>query len=127
MVEDVIVKAEDCYYPVDFLVVDYVGYDDDTQPTVILGRPFLATTNAIINCAIGTVSIKFGDRELILNVFPKFTNPLDEDKCPEEDISPNRKNMCYAGAQDLRGEGGRPTPRPFWSIVLYMYVSYRIL
>ncbi|XP_021974488.1 uncharacterized protein LOC110869553 [Helianthus annuus] len=91
MVEDVIVKVEDCYYPVDFLVVDYVGCVEDTQPIVILGRPFLATANAIINCATGMVSMKFGDQELNLNVFPKFTNPLGEDKCPKKDMNPNKK------------------------------------
>ncbi|XP_022020031.2 uncharacterized protein LOC110920103 [Helianthus annuus] len=58
MVEDVIVKVDDCYYPVDFLVVDYVGCVGDTQPIVILGRLFLATANAIINCATGTPNYK---------------------------------------------------------------------
>ncbi|XP_022031040.1 uncharacterized protein LOC110931980 [Helianthus annuus] len=97
MVEDVIVKVDDCYYPVDFLVVDYVGCVGDTQPIVILGRPFLATANAIINCATGTVSMKFGDRELKLNVFPKFTNPLGEDKCPKKDMNPNKKVCAMVG------------------------------
>ncbi|XP_021995342.1 uncharacterized protein LOC110892490 [Helianthus annuus] len=31
MVEDVIVKVDDCYYPVDFLVVDYAGCIEDTR------------------------------------------------------------------------------------------------
>ncbi|XP_021991835.1 uncharacterized protein LOC110888625 [Helianthus annuus] len=97
MVEDVIVKVDECYYPVDFLVVDYVGCVEDTQPIVILGRPFLATANAIINCATGTVSMKFGDRELNLNVFPNFTNPLGEDKSPEKDINPNKKVCVMVG------------------------------
>ncbi|XP_021980765.1 uncharacterized protein LOC110876915 [Helianthus annuus] len=97
MVEDVIVKVDDCYYPVDFLVVDYVGCVEDTQPVVILGRPFLATANAIINCATGTVSMKFGDRELNLNVFPNFTNPLGEDKCPKKDMNPNKKLCAMVG------------------------------
>ncbi|XP_022028645.1 uncharacterized protein LOC110929774 [Helianthus annuus] len=97
MVEDVIVKVDDCYYPVDFLVVDYVGCVGDTQPIVILGRPFLATANAIINCATGTVSMKFGDRELNLNVFPKFTNSLGEDKCPKKDMNPNKKVCAMVG------------------------------
>ncbi|XP_022024501.1 uncharacterized protein LOC110924820 [Helianthus annuus] len=73
MVEDVIVKVDDYYYPVDFLVVDYVGCVEDTQPIVILGRPFLATANAIINCATGT------------------------DKCPEKDINPNKKLCAMVG------------------------------
>ncbi|XP_021971618.1 uncharacterized protein LOC110866777 [Helianthus annuus] len=97
MVEDVIVKVDDCYYSVDFLVVDYVGCVGDTQPIVILGRPFLATANAIINCATGTVTMKFGDRELNLNVFPKFTNPLGEDKCPKKDMNPNKKVCAMVG------------------------------
>ncbi|XP_021992064.1 uncharacterized protein LOC110888873 [Helianthus annuus] len=106
MVEDVIVKVDDCYYPVDFLVVDYVGCVGDTQPTVILGRPFLATANAIINCATGTVSMKFGDRELNLNVFPNFTNPLGEDKCPKKDMNPNKK-VCA-----MVGRFGEPKKKP---------------
>ncbi|XP_022040833.1 uncharacterized protein LOC110943389 [Helianthus annuus] len=97
MVEDVIVKVDDCYYPVDFLVVDYVGCVEDTQPIVILGRTFLATANAIINYATGTVSMKFGDRELNLNVFPNFTNSLGEDKCPKKDMNPNKKVCAMVG------------------------------
>ncbi|KAM0057420.1 putative aspartic peptidase domain superfamily [Helianthus debilis subsp. tardiflorus] len=91
MVEDVIVKVEDFYYPVDFLVVNYVECVEDTQPIVILGRLFLATANAIISCATGTMSMKFGDWKQILNVFPKFTNPLGGDKCPKKDMNPNKK------------------------------------
>ena len=84
--KDVLVKVEDFYYPVDFLVVDYVTDVQDTQPTVILGRPFLATAYAIINCANGTVNMKFGDRELCLNVYPNLSNSFVDEKCPKEDI-----------------------------------------
>ncbi|XP_022008233.1 uncharacterized protein LOC110907580 [Helianthus annuus] len=68
MVEDVIVKVDDCYYPVDFLVVDYVGCVGDTQPIVILGRPFLATANAIINCATGTPNYKPSGENIVRDV-----------------------------------------------------------
>jgi hypothetical protein len=43
--KDVMVKIHDHYASVDFMVLD-MGEDDDTP--VILGRPFLNTTNAII-------------------------------------------------------------------------------
>ncbi|KAL6337928.1 hypothetical protein AAG906_005393 [Vitis piasezkii] len=54
VIEDVLVQVDNFYYPVDFIVLD-------TDPTVkeanlvpiILGRPFLATSNAIINCGMG--------------------------------------------------------------------------
>ncbi|KAJ0593409.1 putative aspartic peptidase domain superfamily [Helianthus annuus] len=81
MVTDVIVKVEDFYYPVDFLVLDYVSLDRTKQPTVILGRPFLATSNAQINCKSGTVNMTFGNRWLRLNVFSGLTNPLVNDEC----------------------------------------------
>ncbi|KAJ0476455.1 putative transcription factor interactor and regulator CCHC(Zn) family [Helianthus annuus] len=56
IVRDVIMKVEECYYPVDFLVLDCATSSKNTQPPVILGRPFLATAHAIINCVDGTVS-----------------------------------------------------------------------
>uniref|UniRef100_A0A251T0H2 Putative aspartic peptidase domain-containing protein n=1 Tax=Helianthus annuus TaxID=4232 RepID=A0A251T0H2_HELAN len=82
IVTDVIVKVEDFYYPVDFLVLDYVSLDRTKhQSTVILGRPFLATSNAQINCKSGTVNMTFGNRRLRLNVFSGLTNPLVNDVC----------------------------------------------
>ncbi|XP_035837609.1 GATA zinc finger domain-containing protein 14-like [Helianthus annuus] len=39
---------------------DYVSLDRTKQPTVILGRPLLATSNAQINCKSGTVDMTFG-------------------------------------------------------------------
>ena len=49
----------------------------DTEPLVnglnhvpiILGRPFLATANAIINCRNGVMQLTFGNVTLELNIF----------------------------------------------------------
>ena len=48
--EDVLVKVDKFYYPMDFLVLykEPVAEGTNQMPT-ILGRPFLATSNAIIN------------------------------------------------------------------------------
>ena len=48
--KDVIVRIHDQYAPVDFMVLD-MGEEDDTP--IILGRPFLNTTNAIIYVGSG--------------------------------------------------------------------------
>ncbi|XP_071708729.1 uncharacterized protein [Rutidosis leptorrhynchoides] len=50
ILEDVIVKVEDFYYPVDFVVMDIEPRNRDDQPTIILGCSFLAPINAPINC-----------------------------------------------------------------------------
>ena len=68
--EDVLIQVEKFYYPVDFIVLD-------TEPTVaganyvpiILGRSFLATSNAIINCRNGVMQLTFGNMTLELNIF----------------------------------------------------------
>ena len=48
---------------------------------VILGRPFLATAHAVIDCANGTVNMRFGERTLSLNVFSSLTDPNAEERC----------------------------------------------
>nr|GEW74295.1 reverse transcriptase domain-containing protein [Tanacetum cinerariifolium] len=59
VLEDVIVKFDDFYYPVDFFVMDTESPYKDVQPNIILGRPFLATIDARINCRIGAMDIAF--------------------------------------------------------------------
>ena len=50
IVEDVLVKVDKFYYPIDFVVLDTepIASGPNHVP-IILGRPFLATANAIIN------------------------------------------------------------------------------
>ncbi|XP_076904039.1 uncharacterized protein LOC143559304 [Bidens hawaiensis] len=81
IVTDVIVMVEDFYYPVDFLVLDYVTFDLKRKPKVILGRPFLATANALINYRTSVVDMAFGNKNLRLNVFSNVSNPLMSDEC----------------------------------------------
>ena len=48
---------------------------------IILGRPFLATSNAIINCQNGVIQITFGNMTLELNIFhlnKKDVHPEEE-------------------------------------------------
>jgi hypothetical protein len=47
---------------------------------VILGRPFLATANALINCRSGVMKISFGNMTVELNIFHIRKQPLDYDQ-----------------------------------------------
>ena len=70
IVEDVLVKVDKFYYPVDFVVLDTEPVAEGTnQVPIILGRPFLATSNAIINCWNGVMQLTFGNMTLELNIF----------------------------------------------------------
>ncbi|RVW12762.1 hypothetical protein CK203_108639 [Vitis vinifera] len=90
VIEDVLVQVDNFYYPVDFIVLD-------TDPTVkeanlvpiILGRPFLATSNAIINCRNGLMQLTFGNMTLDLNIFYMSKKQIT----PEEEEGP--EELCY--------------------------------
>ena len=70
IVEDVLVKVDKFYYPVNFVVLDTEPMAEDTnQVPIILGRPFLATSNAIINFRNGVMQLTFGNMSLELNIF----------------------------------------------------------
>jgi hypothetical protein len=54
IVEDVLIKVDKFYFPVDFIVLDTEPVQNvGVQIPVILGQPFLATANALIICRTG--------------------------------------------------------------------------
>ncbi|KAL6312902.1 hypothetical protein AAG906_016025 [Vitis piasezkii] len=63
-------QVDKFYYPVDFVVLDTdpIVKEANYVP-IILGRPFLATSNAIINCRNGVMQLTFGNMTLELNIF----------------------------------------------------------
>ena len=81
-VEDVLIQVDKFYYPIDFVVLDTepVAVGANYVP-IILGRPFLATSNAIINCRNGVMQLTFGNMTLELNIFhlsKKHMQPTEE-------------------------------------------------
>ncbi|WKA01511.1 hypothetical protein VitviT2T_019791 [Vitis vinifera] len=87
IIEDVLVQVDNFYYPVDFVVLDTDPIVKETNYVpIILGRPFLATSNAIINCRNGLMQLTFGNMTLELNIFymsKKLITPKEEEG-PEE-------------------------------------------
>ena len=82
IVEDVLVQIDKFYYPVDFLVLDTIAMvNKESKIPLILGRPFLATANALINCRNGLMTLSFGNMTLEVNVFRVSRQPHEEDEC----------------------------------------------
>ena len=69
-VEDVLIQMDKFYYHVDFVGLDTepIALGTNYVP-IILGRPFLATSNAIINFQNGVMQLTFGNMTLELNIF----------------------------------------------------------
>ena len=85
-IEDVLIQVEKFYYPVDFVVLDteLVAVGANHVP-IISGRPFLATSNAIINFRNGVMKLTFGNLTLELNIFhlsKRHMQPVEGD-CEE--------------------------------------------
>jgi len=81
IVEDVLIKEDKFYFPVDFIVLDTEPVQNvGVQIPVILGRPFLATANALINFRTGVMKISFGNMTVELNIFDISKKPRESDE-----------------------------------------------
>jgi hypothetical protein len=78
IMEDVLIKVDKFYFPVDFIVLDTEPVQNvGVQIPVILGRPFLATVNTLINCRTGVMKISFGNMTVELNIFDISKKPRE--------------------------------------------------
>jgi hypothetical protein len=105
--EDVLIKVDKFYFPVDFIVLDIEPVQNvGVQIPVILGQPFLATANALINCRIGVMKISFGNMTVELNIFNISKRPrecdeigsacLIEEIIEEESSTKDPLETCFA-------------------------------
>ncbi|MCI00170.1 hypothetical protein A2U01_0021187, partial [Trifolium medium] len=65
IIKDVLVKIKDLVFPVDFVIVDI---EEDANIPIILGRPFLATSRALMDMKTGELPLKMGYKERTIRV-----------------------------------------------------------
>nr|GFA85635.1 reverse transcriptase domain-containing protein [Tanacetum cinerariifolium]GFA85666.1 reverse transcriptase domain-containing protein [Tanacetum cinerariifolium] len=61
--ENVFVKVRKFYFPVDFIVLDYIA---EPRVSLILGRPFLSTAHALIDVYEGEITLRHDEQSLTL-------------------------------------------------------------
>nr|GEZ22234.1 DNA-directed DNA polymerase [Tanacetum cinerariifolium] len=61
--ENVFVKVGKLYFPADFVILDFVA---DPRVPLILGRPFLSTSHALIDVYEGEITLRHDDQSLTL-------------------------------------------------------------
>jgi spore germination cell wall hydrolase CwlJ-like protein len=101
-------QIDDHFIPTDFLVID-MG-EDEYDPPIILGRPFLSTTKAIIYLATGEVHFQFPSEK----VRRYFNNNYIVDKEPKKNRTRRRRRnrtqknqIPKDGWADYQGEVSR--------------------
>jgi hypothetical protein len=86
IVEDMLVQVDKFIYPMDFIVLDTQPIEACNSFPVILGRLFLATSNALINCRNGLMKLSFENMTLEMNIFNICKQPGDDNDLQEVDI-----------------------------------------
>ena len=78
VVEDVIVKFKNCYFPVDFIIMDMKSTKDLSDSPIILGGPFLATAKVITDWGKGEVIFQVGDSMMKVSINKLMRHPSHE-------------------------------------------------
>jgi len=87
IIEDVLVQVDKFIYPMYFIVLDTQPVEACNSFPVILGRPFLATSNALINCRNGLMKLSFENMTLEMNIFNICKQPGDDNDLQEVDFT----------------------------------------
>ncbi|XP_074327643.1 uncharacterized protein LOC141665559 [Apium graveolens] len=83
ILEDAPVRVRKFYIPLDFVVL---GMEEDSQIPIILGRPFLCTTCAVIDVKNGTLTLSVGDDKITFTLTSTLKSPLLENTCCKIDV-----------------------------------------
>jgi hypothetical protein len=86
IVEDMSVQVDKFIYPVNFIVLDTQSVAVCNSIPVILGCPFLTTSNALINCKNRLMKLCFGNMILEMNVFNICKQPRDDKDLQELNV-----------------------------------------
>ena len=65
IIEDVLFKVDKFIFPVDFVVLDI---EEDREAPIILGRPFLATGQVLIDVKRGELTLRVGEDQVKFNL-----------------------------------------------------------
>ncbi|XP_076932886.1 uncharacterized protein LOC143598588 [Bidens hawaiensis] len=76
VVENMLVRIDKFIFPVDFVILDM--FEDDSVP-LILGRPMLATAQALIDIREGKLILKVGDENVTFDVRQSLKHPKSAD------------------------------------------------
>ncbi|XP_070049736.1 uncharacterized protein [Nicotiana tomentosiformis] len=114
VLDDVIVQAGNFVFPVDFVILDCRV---DEEIPIILGRPFLATGRALIDCETRELKMRLNDKEITFNVQKSVRRPSEFANCSliedvdvildEKDETPNAKDplaACLINLEEVDGE-----------------------
>ncbi|GJZ85905.1 reverse transcriptase domain-containing protein [Tanacetum coccineum] len=76
--ENLLVKIDKFIFLVDFVILEM---DEDASVLIILGRPFLTTTRAVIDVHDGKLSLRVGEERVTFNIGKSMKFASSQDDC----------------------------------------------
>ncbi|XP_070049467.1 uncharacterized protein [Nicotiana tomentosiformis] len=114
ILDDVLVQVGKFVFPADFVILNC---QVDEEIPIILGRPFLTTRRALIDCETGELKMRLNNEEIIFNVQQSIRRPSEFANCSlveavdviiqEEDETLNVRDpleACLMNLEDVDGE-----------------------
>ncbi|XP_070022217.1 uncharacterized protein [Nicotiana sylvestris] len=83
ILDDVLIQVGKFVFPADFVILDCKV---DEEISIILGRPFLATGRALIDCETGELKMRLNDKEITFNVQKSMRRPSEFANCSLIDV-----------------------------------------
>ena len=79
ILEDVLVKVGKFIFPMDFVVIDI---EENKEIPLLLGRPFLATSVALIDIKKGELTLRVGTKKVHFNLNQSLKQPdVEQAQC----------------------------------------------
>ena len=78
VIEDVLVRVKHFIFPTDFVVIHI---SEDTDITVILGRPFMLTASCIVDMGKRKLELGFEDQKIDFDLFVEDKPTLEHNVC----------------------------------------------
>ncbi|XP_017630574.1 uncharacterized protein LOC108473495 [Gossypium arboreum] len=106
VLEDVLVKVNELIFPADFYIIDMEDGNSANSSEILLGRPFLSTSQTRIDVWSGTLTMEFDNEMVKFNVYEDMGHPNDKSQIvpcrnvdldvKQEELSMIQKPICEA-------------------------------
>ena len=92
--ENVFVKVYKFIFPVDIVVLDM---EEDREASIILGRPFLAISQALINVKSGELTLRVGEDQVKFNSYKsmEFMSDINASRMRINTLIPSQDDLLY--------------------------------
>ena len=94
IIKDVLFKVDKFIFPMDFVVLDI---EEDREAPIILGKPFLATGQALIDVKMGELTLRVGEDQVKFNLYKsmEFLSNINASCMRINTLIPSQDDLLY--------------------------------